>query len=624
MSLLAPLALLGLLTVPIILLLHLLRSRRKPLAISSLRLWQDLQQKKHGVLPRSIPLSLMLLLQLLAAVGLTLALARPASSFLLDQPEQVIFLLDTTTSMAANSGALNVAGEPAQRFDVARQRLQDYILHEMDDNDSVAVITLARRPELLLRATTEQQDMALLALDNWKAGGNGLNLAAALTLANGLIDPKQANKIVALTDGAFAVDPQTTPPALATIDWQIITGPSSDNQALFNVSSRRMPDGRYRIFARVVNFSDAPVERTLRLLSNGAALDEQQLQIDAQADADILWTVPAPTQAIMVELVEPDALPLDNRAELPLLGATRRQILLISDTPDVLARAFESQPGVDLVARPSNFTRYDPSDFDLIIFDGLPPEQTEWPAGNVLVVNPPLGHPLLPASNFARNLRPEAEPDTPLLAGVDLSGVYFSRAPILIAPPWAQVDLQSQPNAEGQELPLIFHGAIGPSQVMVWGFDLNASNLPARLALPLLTANALSTLLTPVPIEVVLAGEPVLLAGNYSIELPDGRRLTPDGSLKPGADYFFSRTNQPGLYKIYNPNGEEIAGFAVHAGSPLESNLTQQFQPEALAALDAAAHPTPNLEIAFDEFWPLLAALAVVVVTFEGWLAWRR
>ena len=74
MNLLLPTALLGLLTIPVILLLHLLRNRRAQIDIPSLRLWRGLERKKQGGMPRQIPLSLMLLLQLVIAVALTLSL----------------------------------------------------------------------------------------------------------------------------------------------------------------------------------------------------------------------------------------------------------------------------------------------------------------------------------------------------------------------------------------------------------------------------------------------------------------------------------------------------------------------------------------------------------------------
>ncbi|RME75698.1 MAG: VWA domain-containing protein, partial [Chloroflexi bacterium] len=64
MSLLVPLALFGLLTIPAILLLHLLRSRRRQIPVSSFLLWRGLEQRRRGGLPRTIPLTLTLLLQL--------------------------------------------------------------------------------------------------------------------------------------------------------------------------------------------------------------------------------------------------------------------------------------------------------------------------------------------------------------------------------------------------------------------------------------------------------------------------------------------------------------------------------------------------------------------------------
>ena len=189
MSLLTPLALLGLLTIPIIILLHLLRTRREPMLISNLNLWLGLQQKKQAVMPRYIPITLLLVLQLCIAAGLTLALARPALSFLVQQPQHTTFILDTTTSMAAqDAGELN----NTRRFDVARQVIQTH-LRGMTDRDTFAVISLNRRPEVLLAGDSAVAGRAVVELDNLAPGGTGLDLPAALTLANGFVDQRLAS-----------------------------------------------------------------------------------------------------------------------------------------------------------------------------------------------------------------------------------------------------------------------------------------------------------------------------------------------------------------------------------------------------------------------------------------------
>jgi hypothetical protein len=624
MKLLTPLALLGLLTLAPILLLHLLRNRRQALPIPSLKLWRGLEQRRRGSRFRTPPLSLLLLLQLALAALLTLGLARPAWPLQQRQPRHTIFILDTTTSMAAQDVSSLVPNSQGtvRRFDAARQVVRAQ-LEDVRDGDSVLVIGLNPRPEVLLASDAPAKAGALLALRDLTPGATGVDLAAALTLANGLVDDERENQIVVLSDGGYAADPQTLPRMLAPLTWRLFPAPvatggePASNQALLNVSARALPDGNQRLFARVVNYGPEQVARTLRVSAGGRVVDERSVQIEAGGEIARVWTLPGQATTATVELVEQDALPLDNRAALSLTDQTRRRVLLVSDTPDTLARALEAQPGVDLTLdSPANVPLV-PAGFDLIVFEGLSPDLTTWPRGNLLTVNPPLGHPLLPAQSFARGLRPDPRSASELLAGVDWSGVYLERAPRVALPGWASVDLRA-----AGELPLIFHGVVGDSRLVVWAFDLDESNLPARLALPLLTSNTLAHLLSFAPRPVVAAGEPVWIGRGREVEAPDGERhlLAASG----GQAVLFSHTQQAGLYQVLDENGAPLAAFAVHAGSALESNLAPRLQLDALEALEAPAQTTADSQTVQREIWPWLVGLALVTLTVEGWLAWRR
>jgi hypothetical protein len=529
--------------------------------------------------------------------------------------------------MAAQDRAQN-------RFDAARSLIREQ-LQAMGDQDTLTVIGLNPQPAILLSGNAEQKTQVLLALDNLVPGATGQDLPAALTLANGLIDPTRLNQIIVLTDGAYAVEADALPSILAPLEWQIVpsnapTLPSS-NQALLNVSTRILPDGRHRLFARVINYSDAPVARTVQVFAGERLFDEAAVQLEPQTETARVWTLPATVETARVEIVEPDMLPLDNRAELWLLDTTRQRVLLVSDAPDTLARALEAQPGVEVTIDTPAARGYDSADFDLTVFEGqgLPVEMTAWPKGNILVVNPPLGHPLLPGPNFTRNLRPDPASASALLAGVDLSGVYFNRVLQVALPDWAETDLKASLASGGLSAgtgdtgqPLIFHGTAGDSRLVVWAFDLEASNLPARLALPLLMANTLQTLLSPAPQPVIPVGQPVLISGNFQVEVPNGRRLS-SALESEGADEFFTHTKQPGLYKIYNQQDSLVAGFAVHAGSALESNLSPQFRFDVLNVERSTFNNLPP-QIEYYEIWPWLAGLVLATVVFEGWLAWRK
>ncbi len=630
MSLLTPLGLLGLLAIPLILLLHFLRTRREPLLTSTMRLWEGLQQKPQTTSLRRLPLTLTLLLQLCLAGALALALARPALSFLLRQPQHTLFLLDTTTSMLAED-----AGQP--RFNAARQVIQTY-LRDMDSRDTFTVIGLNSHPAVLLSGDASQKEQTSQALDNLSVGGTGQDLPAALTLANGLLDFERNNQLIVLTDGNYRVDPTALPPLRLPITWQFIPAQlNAPNQALLNVSAATWPDGRHRLFARVVNYSDAAVTRNVRVIVDGEAYEPVAIDLPPQSESARAWTLAAASQTAAIEIIEPDALPLDNRAEVWLTGNQRYRVLLISDAPKAkasdLARALQVQPNVELtVADPTAPAAA--TDVDLTVLEGQPAQQP-WPAGNVLVVNPPAEHPLLPANGPTLDLRPDAATSMPLLNGIDLSGAYFRQVAVRPLPGWAKADLMSVPMTRtlgltpslvsqtvNQYPALIFHGNMDKTHVMVWAFDLTKSNLSGRPALPLLIANTLAALLSALPPAVTPLGEPVALNPNLSVETPGGQRLFLPSSAAGGTEGgIFAHTQQPGLYKIYD-NQRLLGGFAVQAGSPLESNLTARFQPDTLPLPTPAVNITP--ETKYTELWPWLAGLALVVVTLEGWLAWRK
>src|SRR5690348_8999035 len=105
MSFLQPLFLLALLLLPIIVLLHLLRERRRLLVVPSLQHWLNLPQRPGGQSVRRLPLTLLLLLHLLVAALFALALGRPRLLLPADEETlQTALIIDTSSSMAAVSG----------------------------------------------------------------------------------------------------------------------------------------------------------------------------------------------------------------------------------------------------------------------------------------------------------------------------------------------------------------------------------------------------------------------------------------------------------------------------------------------------------------------------------------
>src|SRR5215475_9620451 len=116
MTFLLPVGLLALLTIPIIIILHLLRERRRRVAVPSLLHWQNLLYRPEGEHIRRLPLTLLLLLHVLVAGLLGLALAQPQLAGTLGGgPRQLAIVIDTTTSMAARNGATTRFAQAQER-----------------------------------------------------------------------------------------------------------------------------------------------------------------------------------------------------------------------------------------------------------------------------------------------------------------------------------------------------------------------------------------------------------------------------------------------------------------------------------------------------------------------------
>src|ERR1700675_5140326 len=102
MPLLAPLALAGLIFIPLIVVFYLLRLRRTERTVSSTFLWQQLVRDLEANAPwQRLRRSFLLLLQLLVVVVLVLAAARPFQEHAAGLARDLVLVIDASASMGA-------------------------------------------------------------------------------------------------------------------------------------------------------------------------------------------------------------------------------------------------------------------------------------------------------------------------------------------------------------------------------------------------------------------------------------------------------------------------------------------------------------------------------------------
>ena len=607
MTFILPIGLLALLALPLIVVLHLIRERRRRVVVPSVLNWRNLPRPKAGQRMTQLPLTLLLLLQLLVAGLLALAIARPQlAGSLLRHSTQTAIVLDTSTSMAARENG-------ASRFERARVDAVS-IIRSLATGDRVTLIAAGTKPRVLASGAANDHVALEAALAGVAAGGTVADLDGALAMAEAALDPALPGRIVVLTDGS--ANRPSDRATIAPVEWQQLGG-SPANRAIIAFAARAA-GGKTQVYARVANYGDAPWNGMLRLFSDDQPVDARPVAVGANSEAEQTWTLPAGGTRLDLALDGADALPDDDRAFVSLATVRPISVALVAETVEPLRRALAAVPGVSVaLVPPAAYPQFAArTNVDVTVFDSFLP--SAWPAGAALVIHPPQS-PLLTVGQSADVAAEPLSQNGALVAGLGFGGVNFGSVRAIDAPAWADIAL-----AAGKT-PLVLRGRDGDHELAVWAFDLHESNLATRLAFPLLVARTLRDLAPaalPASIQSggVLALRPNPRATSIELTAPDGttQRVAGGAVVQPDT------LTQSGWYTLVErtASGELFRGaVAVNAGTPLESNLRQDAPPVFSAA--PIGQGNGGVRQAVD-LWPWLALAALVVLAGEWLYANRR
>jgi hypothetical protein len=308
----------------------------------------------------------------------------------------------------------------------------------------------------------------------------------------------------------------------------------------------------------------------------------------------------------------------------------------VSDLPGALARALTAIENVQLSIEPSdNLAAIAAGGYDLVVFDRAAPSSETLSKIDTasLWVGPPVGGPFAVAEGVINPQVTRVRAGDPLLEGVDLSGATFGPTPIFTL---NAGDDEIVGSADG---PLLFRTEINDQPAVVLTVDPETSNLPKRVAFPVLVANMVEALAPDgIPAAIPL-GEPLVYeprASTASVQiippssepalLPVFSTETDESDSATGSvarDIVYTDTGAAGVYTVTETDATGIdlgtTRFVVNAGHQRESDL--RVDPNLASALATASGSgvTEQREERVD-LWPLLAFIALLVIVAE-WIA---
>ena len=611
MGFVAPAALLvGAALLAIVVATYLLRPRRPTRRVSSTFLWlaalNDLQAARPW---RRVPPSVLLLLQILALAGLIGALARPYVLSTESGGPFSVVLVDASASMQATDV------QPS-RFEAARRRAGQ-LVDALAAGQQMGLVSLDAEPRVLAPPTNDRAALHR-ALDALQLTSESANLSAAVSVAGTLVEGHADAQIAVISDGSLDRS-QVPPNAPAPVRFYGVGSASPDNLAVASFGTRTN-QGQTSALARVVNYGQQPQTASLTLKVDGARFDARSLSVPAGGSADAQWdNVPPAAHTLEAQIDRADDLALDNSAWSVLGGDRPTRVLLVTDGNVFLERALALRPSTQVTrVSPGDYSARGQNVFDLVVFDGFAPPTL--PTGSsVLMLHPPANNGIVSAGPDLQISAVTASRDgDPLLADVPLSSVHVSRSRRLERAPWSDTVIQSP------ETPLLLVGEQAGHRVAVVGFDIHQSDLPLQPGFPVLVQHLLDWLVptSSTATPVVQVGDTVALAPLPEAVAVDVHK--PDGTVVHAAPPLpappFTGADQPGLYTVVQRDGVGRETSSVFA-----ANFLNAHESALASATDSGAPPVgPRREPlkAPQEFWPILAGLALLALLVEAALAW--
>ena len=603
MTVLNPLGLLLLLSLPAIVLVHLFRQERRMREISSLYLWQEvIPDQSRQVRPQFLH-NPNLLLQLAAALFASLALAQPHLQIGSGPASaEMILLIDDSASMQS--------GTPTSRMEMARNRARE-IIGRTPSSTRIMLVTAGPRPAVVQRFTT---DRSLLydKVRSMEATDGAGDIDAAIRLVRSVTAGVGADLLL-ITDGA--VSAHRVPEFPVNLRTEIVGDRNGEpvrpaNRAITAFELRARPgDGTVEALVAVANHSDRSAEVVLRLTADGTTLSERRLELAADEERLLTMEMPARATVYAAELVgNDDALAVDDRAYAVAAGERPVRVQLVTPGNVFLESFLAIYPNIELTV---NDHVRQTAPFDLLILDRV--NAPTGLRGNVVALGTTLPDGPYSPSGYTPLSHAVSVRNHPVMRGVRLDQAQIAR---LMA---GELSPRATVVAASGEHPLLYTYRRDELTLVGSTFALSESDLTVRTGFPVLMHNIIDWLAPVAP-----AGEiGYLRPGSTALlHAPPGEEvvvIAPDGtahrSIPRASPFEFTGTSQVGIYQVQGASFR--SRFAVSLADAEESDLAVRLAFRTRAEPDRADQTT-SIPV-----WHWLALVALVLLVAD-WSVWVR
>ncbi len=613
--------------------LYILKLRRRAVAVPFSKLWERILRDKEATsLFSKLKRLLSLLLQIALLALLAISLGDPRAAATLIKGRNLVVLVDASASMKATDVAPN-------RLGVAKDEVKK-LIRGLGGSDRmlIAQMDASITPTGPMSGDTSDLERAL---DQIQATDARADFPRALRFATDALRGVENAEIVVVSDGSLGPAQDSTGPVHlgdAKLSY-VPVGKGSRNVAVTAFSVRRYPldKSRYEVMLEVTNTGPEPEEIEMKLFGDGQLVDITKLRLKPGERLPRFYPNLSGASRTLEAKIQPlgqskDELPADDRAYALLPERRRAKILVVTGGNTYLEAALllDEYLDVTLMSPRDYLVKGGDTKAEVIVFDGVTPASP--PRAHAIYLDPRgPGSPLKVDAEIKSPGFDKIERKHPIVRWTALDDVNIARGHKLVPEANDKVIGASDQGA------ILVTGTRGGFRFVALGFDIRESDLPLRVAWPLLLLNSINFFLEENAnyISSFRTGDvfriPVVTeAARAELSLPSEKGAPPRKELVP---VFEGRA----VYLGQNAGFYELLATDAKAGAEGAAAGKAQFAANLLDREESTLAPVAELTVdgkkatavegftvgVRREIWIYLLIAAVILTAIE-WATYHR
>lgn len=333
MRFLYPLGLLGLIGVPILIIIYIIKNKYTEQTVSSTYLWKlsekFLKRKKR---PPKIAGLLSLILQIVAVVAISFAIAHPVLIFP-DAADEYCIIVDA-------SGSMNIEQNGVTRFEIGRERAKN-IIEDSTDGSVYTLIYASDDSTTVVCERAEEKSYALQVLNGLTSTYGAAELTDALELAQNYFLENNAIRTYLVTDRKYSNH--------ENVELINVSGDET-NFAVLNVNAPKINEAGdgYTVTAQVVAYKEtADLLVSLYVDDATQPVSTETVPVFEDGETNVVFDLETGAfNSLKVVIENADALSSDNVCVLyNPKSENSYKTLLVSETPRFLKAVVETVSG---------------------------------------------------------------------------------------------------------------------------------------------------------------------------------------------------------------------------------------------------------------------------------------